>query len=186
VPAACDAGWRPLRPAILYGIDTRAGAEIETLNRELGAAEILRRGGSALSSQAVRPKLLWLRRHEPEIWARTAYWAGAQLVPGRPAHRGVRAGPPTASQCDPLYDLTTGAGRPTGVAEVCRGYRCPAGLVDQVCGNGDSGGGVGHRAARRYPGDRGTVDAWAEAHSVGVTGPGELMLSTARRCSWSQ
>ena len=29
----CDAGLRPLRPAILYGIDTRATEEIEVLSR---------------------------------------------------------------------------------------------------------------------------------------------------------
>src|ERR1700754_4957349 len=39
-----DAAGRPLRPAILYGIDTRAGAEIAELTDELGAEEILRRG----------------------------------------------------------------------------------------------------------------------------------------------
>jgi xylulokinase len=63
----CDAGLRPLRPAILYGIDTRAEREIELLEADLGASAILRRGGSALSSQALGPKLLWLRRREPNV-----------------------------------------------------------------------------------------------------------------------
>lgn len=40
----------PLRPAILYGVDTRAGAEIAELNEEFGAGEILARGGSPLTS----------------------------------------------------------------------------------------------------------------------------------------
>ena len=34
----CDDDLRPLRPAILYGVDTRASAEIESLTAELGAA----------------------------------------------------------------------------------------------------------------------------------------------------
>jgi ribulose kinase len=30
-----------------------------------------------LPSQAVGPKLWWLQRHEPDIWARTARWFSA-------------------------------------------------------------------------------------------------------------
>src|SRR5581483_5880881 len=59
---------RPLRPAILYGIDSRAGAEVEQLNALLGEDNVLARGGSALTSQAAGPKLLWLRVNELETW----------------------------------------------------------------------------------------------------------------------
>ena len=38
-----DAAGRPLRPAILYGIDTRAVAEIAELDQRLGSAAILAR-----------------------------------------------------------------------------------------------------------------------------------------------
>ena len=70
----CDANDEPLRQAILYGIDTRATAEIDELSSLLGRDEILRRCGSVLSTQALGPKLVWLRRHEPEVWAATARW----------------------------------------------------------------------------------------------------------------
>ena len=46
-----------LRPAILYGVDTRSGRQIERLNDRYGADEILRRCGSALSSQAAGAKI---------------------------------------------------------------------------------------------------------------------------------
>src|SRR5260370_9478440 len=98
----CDSNGTPLRPAILYGIDMRATAEVEELTRQLGAAAILDVAGSALSSQAVGPKLLWLQRHEPEIWARTARWFSApSFLVHRPAgeyliHRHAE------SPCDPL------------------------------------------------------------------------------------
>ena len=55
-----DEAGRPLHPAILYGIDSRASAEIDELNDELGAEKILEVCGSPLSSQAVGPKLRWL------------------------------------------------------------------------------------------------------------------------------
>jgi xylulokinase len=77
-----DAHDRPLRPAILYGIDTRATAEIEELTARFGADRILARGGSSLTSQALGPKLVWLRRHEPNVWRRTrrVYIASSYLV----------------------------------------------------------------------------------------------------------
>jgi sugar (pentulose or hexulose) kinase len=42
-----------VRAAILYGIDTRAEAEIAALSDEIGEDELLVRGGSRLSSQAI-------------------------------------------------------------------------------------------------------------------------------------
>jgi xylulokinase len=55
LPAAADG--RPLRPAILYGIDTRAVREIEEQSRRYTPERILQRCGSLLTSQAVGPKL---------------------------------------------------------------------------------------------------------------------------------
>ncbi|HEY5386556.1 MAG TPA: FGGY family carbohydrate kinase, partial [Thermoleophilia bacterium] len=45
---AADAAGRPLRPAILYGIDTRATQEIAELKELFGAGKILARCGSPL------------------------------------------------------------------------------------------------------------------------------------------
>src|ERR1700712_5829652 len=72
----CDDDLTPLRPAILYGIDTRATAEIRSLTEEFGAEAILEQAGTLLSSQAVGPKLEWVRRHEPEVFRRATRWYG--------------------------------------------------------------------------------------------------------------
>jgi xylulokinase len=71
-----DAGGEPLRPALLYN-DARAHAEIAELTAELGAAEVLRRTGAVITQQSVGPKLRWLQRHEPDVWAATARIAGS-------------------------------------------------------------------------------------------------------------
>ncbi|HMN28458.1 MAG TPA: FGGY family carbohydrate kinase, partial [Caldilineaceae bacterium] len=47
-----DESGRPLRPAILYGIDTRAIEEIAELNTQLGAQSIIDTGGTELSAQS--------------------------------------------------------------------------------------------------------------------------------------
>jgi xylulokinase len=64
-----DADHEPLRPAILYGVDTRSGRQIERLNERYGAEEIVRRCGSALSSQAAGAKVAWVADEEPELFA---------------------------------------------------------------------------------------------------------------------
>src|SRR3954469_10697423 len=71
-----DADDEPLRPAILYGVDTRSGPQIERLNDRLGADEIMRRGGSALSSQAAGAKVAWAADEEPERFARARHVYG--------------------------------------------------------------------------------------------------------------
>ena len=50
----CDADLRPLRQAILHGIDSRATEEIGELTARYGEEAILARGGSTLSSGADR------------------------------------------------------------------------------------------------------------------------------------
>ncbi len=66
-----DENGRPLRPAILYGIDNRAQNEIEELNALLGEDFIFEQSANVLSGQSVTPKYLWFKRHEPELAART-------------------------------------------------------------------------------------------------------------------
>lgn len=53
-----DAAGAPLMNAVLYGVDTRAMAQIDTLNARFGAEAIHARCGNALTSQSVGPKIL--------------------------------------------------------------------------------------------------------------------------------
>ena len=66
-----DAGGRPLRPGIMYGIDTRAAVEIAEIEEKVGRDEIFRMTGQELSSQACLPKVRWIAKNEPEVWAKT-------------------------------------------------------------------------------------------------------------------
>src|SRR5690606_12914447 len=77
-----DGDDAPLRPAILYGVDTRAGDQVAELTARYGQDEIIRRCGSALSSQALGPKFAWVRQREPEVYGRMRRWymAGSYLV----------------------------------------------------------------------------------------------------------
>ena len=82
-----DRSMRPLRPGILYCVDTRATAEIAELEAEIGSANIEAFSLMALSSQAVGPKIRWLRQHDHEVWRATARLSSAtsSSCSGRPA-----------------------------------------------------------------------------------------------------
>jgi xylulokinase len=167
----------PLRPAILYGVDTRATAEIAELTAEFGAEEILRRAGSALSSQAVGPKIRWLAKHEPQVWRRTdmLLMCSSYLV-HRLTGRYV-LDHHSASQCDPLYDLHARDWSAEWAQKIAGGVALP-----ELSWPTDVVGYVGDRAAAEtglpagLPVTAGTIDAWAEATSVGVRRPGDVML----------
>jgi xylulokinase len=173
----CDGNGAPLRPAILYGVDTRAGAEVDELTQTLGDAAIRARCGSSLSSQALGPKLLWIARHEPEVWAATRHWhMASSFVSERLTGRWV-LDHASASQCDPLYDLDACAWYAPWADVAAPGLALPE-LVwpGEVIGEvrGSAALATGLRAGT--PVIAGTIDAWAEAVSVGVRRPGDLMV----------
>jgi len=173
----CDEQVQPVRPAILYGIDMRATAEIDELTERFGAEAILERGGTPLSTQAVGPKALWVQRNEPETWQRAARWYNSNsFVVARLTGEYV-LDHHTASQCDPMYDIAGNAWADDWAAEVMAGLEMPrlawphevAGTVHEAAAE-QTGLPVG------TPVSAGTVDAWAEAHSAGVRGVGDTML----------
>jgi xylulokinase len=172
---AADAVGRPIRPAILYGIDTRASRQITALTEEFGQTAIVERCGSALTTQSVGPKLLWLSEHEPDNIAQMLFMPSSWLVwnlTGRYVldHH-------SASQCTPMYDTAAHEWITSWSRRVAPDLRLP-----ELCWPGDV---VGHVSARGsaetglpqgIPVIGGTIDAWAEAISVGAQHDGDLML----------
>jgi xylulokinase len=63
-----DSAGRALRHAIL-GMDTRTGEENRWLVERFGAATLFRRTGMPVHTINTLPKLLWLQRHEPQVWS---------------------------------------------------------------------------------------------------------------------
>jgi xylulokinase len=172
-----DAEGTPLRPAILYGVDTRATAEIEELTSRYGAEAIVSRGGSPLTSQAVGPKLAWLARHEPAVWAasRRMFMASSYAVWRLTGEYVLDHH--SASQCDPMYDMKAGG----WAADWARDLAGPIQLPP-LRWPGSLVGTVRARAAEQTgipagtPVAAGTIDAWSEAVSAGVRDPGDVMI----------
>ncbi len=173
----CDDDLRPVRPGILYGIDSRATAEIEELTARFGAAAILDRCGKALSTQAVGPKLAWVARHEPDVWARARRWFSSHSYVVAKLTGEYVLDRHTASQCDPLYDLRAGDWAPDWTPELTAQLELPR-LVQpsDVVGSLSAAAAAATGLPAGTPVGAGTVDAWAEAFSAGVRRPGDLML----------
>ncbi|WP_028801309.1 FGGY-family carbohydrate kinase [Streptomyces sp. 142MFCol3.1] len=167
----------PLRPAVLYGVDTRSVRQIRRIEERLGAEEIIRRGGSALSTQAAGPKIAWIADEEPELYtrARRLYMPSSWLV--RNLTGNYVLDHHSASQCTPLYDTLACEWYAPWAAEVAPGIELPP-----LRWSGEAAGTLTARAAREsglpagIPVTTGTIDAWAEALSVGAQNNGDLML----------
>jgi len=61
-----------LRPAILWN-DGRSEAECHDIRTVLGLKELVRLTGNDAYAGFTAPKLLWMRRHEPDLYARVAH-----------------------------------------------------------------------------------------------------------------
>ena len=174
----CDENYNPLRNAILYGIDTRCVAQAEELTEKIGKETMLERFGTVHTVDHYGPKILWVRENEPEIFEKTkhitiesgfltARLTGNNMVSKYSASAGI-----------PMVDPKTGDWSDDFCGLVCDRALLPeiAPSADTLCGT------VTAKAAKEFGLTEGTpvvvgaTDAGAEAVSVGVVKPGDMML----------
>jgi xylulokinase len=67
-----DAAGEVLRPAILWN-DGRTGAECDAIRARLGKERLVAVTGNDALTGFTAPKLLWVRRHEPDVYARARH-----------------------------------------------------------------------------------------------------------------
>ena len=67
-----DAAGQVLRPAILWN-DQRTGAECELIREAVGTQRLIEITGNDALTGFTAPKLVWVRDHEPDVWARVAH-----------------------------------------------------------------------------------------------------------------
>ncbi len=172
-----DQEGRPLRKAILYGIDTRATEEIIELQNIIDGNPELRRTGVRLSSQSASPKVLWIRRHEPEVWERTH-----RVVNGSGFLLYRLTGEATMDVYDaasfaPFVDFerccwTDEAATHVAPPEMLPRLTWTCEIAGRITGEGARRGGL----AEGTPIITGTADAAAEAISAGVANIGDMMV----------
>ncbi|NDJ87459.1 MAG: FGGY-family carbohydrate kinase [Chloroflexi bacterium] len=172
-----DQAGRPVRKGILYGIDTRAGAQIAKLNASLGEERVFAFSKMAFTSQAIGPKILWMRENEPELWEQMARitTASSYLVFRMTGEHVIDRH--TASHYMPLVDMET-LEWSTRYADslVAPSYLPRLAWSDEVAGTVHSSAAQETGLKVGTPVAVGAVDALSEAISVGVTQPGDMMI----------
>ncbi len=172
-----DAEGHALRKAILYGVDTRTGAEIQQLNDLIGKETIFEISGQALSSQSGGPKILWIRNHEPEVYEKAvSFLSGTGYVVYKLSGQGV-IDHYTAAAFSPLYNIANHTWDDKTVQVVVDPKKLP-----RLAWSHEVVGEITEKAAEETglsPGTKviaGTADALSESISIGAIKTGDLML----------
>ncbi len=172
-----DEECRPLRKAILYGIDARATKEMEWLTELYGEKQIKEWYGRPLCSSDVMPKILWIKNNEPEVYAKAyKFLTGSSYITAKLTGRYVVDRFLGLASFNPLYHSD---GTPN--EETCKPI-CRPDQLAEVLNTVEIAGSVTAKAAAETglkegtPVIVGTDDSGAEAISTGVLTTGDMML----------
>jgi xylulokinase len=150
-----DAADRILRPAILWN-DQRTGDECAQIEEQVGFDRLVALTGNRALPGFTAPKLVWVRKHEPAVWAQAAHI----LLPKdyvRLRLTGERAIDAAEASGTLLFDV---AGRRWS-KEVCEAIEVPVEWLPQAHESTAIGG---------------AGDQQAGALGVGIVGPGPLSV----------
>jgi xylulokinase len=163
---ALDEGDRVLRPAILWN-DQRTGEECAEIEAMFGLRELVQLTGNRALPGFTAPKLLWLRRHEPDVYARIAH----VLLP-KDYVRLRLTGEHATDVADASGTLLFDVAQRGWSAEVLQALEIPAECVPEALESpavsGQTGDGL--------PVAAGAGDQAAGALGVGVDRPGPLSV----------
>ena len=172
-----DEQGKALRPAILYGVDVRSMEEIEALNGKFGADEMAELAGMYLTSQAIGPKILWLKNKEPDVFQKTKYLCSASTFIVYRLTGEYVLDIHSASHFNPLFD-----NRKLEWSDRYAEYIVANKALPRLGWGHEIAGEVTLKAAQETglkvgtPVTIGTIDAISEAVSVGVLRPGDMMM----------
>ncbi len=171
----------PLRPAILYGIDTRSDNEIKYCNKLLGLKKVLETSGQKLSSQSVGTKILWYKNNESDRYSKTT-----KILTANGFIIYKLTGKYSIDICSaiffcPLFNLKMLSwdfeiSKKVGISiDILPELYHPSKIVGTVTGNAVRDTGL----AEGTPVIAGAVDAFAEAVGASAVEEGDIYLSYA-------
>ncbi len=170
-----DKNGNVLRPSIQQN-DARAVEEIQHFRQQTNANDILETTGSAITQQSIGPKLLWLRKHEPEVMDRSEHVLGSyDYIVYRMTG---------AFSCESNWALESGlfSKDRTWDPSLLTLSTIPSDWLGTVHQPSERVGGLTTEAARHLglaeatPVVAGSADHIASAFSAGVKDPGDLLV----------
>ena len=174
---AVDQHCKPLRKAILYGIDARSGPQIEGLIRTYGRDRVLEMFGHMPCSDDIATKILWIRENEPDVYARTyKFLTGSSYLTAKLTGNYTIDSYLAKAAFRPIY-------RQDGsYDETCGPIFCRADQMAEIGNVTDIAGGITPEAAEACgllagtPVIVGTGDSTAESIAGGLVTPGTLFV----------
>ncbi len=173
-----DKNCKPLRKAILYGIDARAEKEIEFLQKYYGEERLEELFNDPLCSSDCMPKILWIKNNEPEIHEKTyKFLTASSYLTAKLTGRYVIDRYLAISSFAPCYASDLSIQKEYAEELYCR--------ADQLAEGKETAEVVGYVTAKAAeetglkegtPVVTGTDDSGAEAISTGIFKPGNLMV----------
>ena len=162
---ALDARQRVLRPAILWN-DQRTGRECDEIEERIGLERLIELTGNRALPGFTAPKLLWLRRHESEVYARVA----TVMLP-KDYVRLRLTGRAATEVSDASGTLLLDVAQRRWSDEVLAGLELDPGLLPELLESPVAAG-----EHQGVPVAAGAGDQAAGATGVGVTRPGPLSI----------
>ncbi|MEA2446165.1 MAG: xylulokinase [Thermoleophilales bacterium] len=166
----------PLRLSIQQN-DARAVHEVEEVRERLAAANVLERTGSPITQQSVAPTILWLQRHEHEVWERTRAIVGSYDYISTRLTGNAHVERNWALESG-LYDFQADA----WAEDVCEAVGLDPGLLPPVHTSSDVIGELSPTAAEAtglragVPVVAGSADHVASAFAAGLLDEGDLLV----------
>lgn len=172
-----DGKGAPLMNGVLYGVDTRATDQIAALNAQIGADTIHRSCGNALTSQQVGPKILWLKETHPDLYDQTAMVLTSTSYLTWKLTGEYVIDHYTAANFSPLYDIARQDWTDDLAPNILPLEKLPRLMWStEIAGHVTAEAAAETGLAIGTPVTCGTIDAAAEAVSVGVQHPGQMMM----------
>ncbi len=173
-----DEDLRPLRNAILYGIDSRSSKQAKELTERIGKEKLKKVCKiDELNTESFGPKILWVKENEPSVYEKTKHITFASGYINARLTGNFAVDKYSATSATPMINNNTYTWDDELTSFVCKKEMLPN-VVDTATVIGY----VTHEASKETGLAEGTAvicgttDAGAEALSAGVTGAGDTML----------
>ncbi len=172
-----DEFGRPLRQAILYGIDNRSARQIKYLESKYSKEALLQFSGTRLSNQSAGPKILWIKENEPEIYAHAKKFVTSTTYIIHKLIGRFVMDMHTGSYFNPLFNITSMSWDNRFAGDIVDISKLPElGWSNEIAGKVTAEAAYETGLPEGVPVTFGAVDGLAEATSVGVIHPGDLMI----------
>lgn len=172
-----DIDGKPLMNAILYGVDTRAFKEIAYLDNKIGKDKIINFCGNALTSQSVGPKILWLKNNRLELFKKTHKFLNSTSYINFKLTGKYAIDHFSAANSSPFYDIKNYKWSDSLINNILNLEQFPnLYWSNEIIGDISSVAAKETGLAQGTPVTAGTIDAAAEALSVGVNTSGDMMM----------